>query len=109
MLRRCSVLSLSLFCASALVAVPSASAASSKTKIGGTVSAAPSLRAGLRVMALPTKGSAVVVLVNSKGSFSASVAKSAVNGLSLQLISKKGAYLGPVLLYRKGLKGATRL
>ena len=107
--RRYSVIPLALLCSVALVAVPSASAATAKTKISGKVSGAKSSLVGLRVMALPTKGSAVAVAVKSNGSFSISVPRSAVNGLSLQLISKKGAYLGPVVVYRKGTKGATRL
>ncbi len=63
---------------------------------------------GLRVLVLPTRGSSVTVTPKG-GRITAKIAASALNGTSLQLVAKDGAYAGPVLLNRTGSTGATRL
>ena len=92
--------------AASLLALPTAAGAASTVSISGTIKPAA---AGLQVMALPTSGSAVTARVGSNGSFRLKVAAKKVNGLSLQLITGRGGYAGPVLLYASGTKGSTRL
>ena len=102
---RLRVLSVSIAAASAF-ALPSAAHAASTVTVSGTIKPAAK---GLRVMALPTSGAAVTTTVKSNGAFSLKVASAKVNGLSLQLVTSRGAYAGPILLYGNGAKGSTRL
>ena len=89
-----------------LFALPAAAHAASTVTVTGTIKPAAK---GLRVMALPTSGAAVITTVKSNGAFSLKVASAKVNGLSLQLVTNRGAYAGPILLYGSGAKGSTRL
>lgn len=92
--------------AASLVAIPATANAASTVTVSGTIKPAAK---GLRVMALPTSGSAVTTATKSNGAFSLKVASAKVNGLSLQLVTGRGAYAGPVLLYARGARGSTRL
>lgn len=94
------------FVAASLLAVPAAATAASTVTVSGTIKPTSP---GLRVMALPTSGSAVTTTIKSNGAFSLKVASTKVNGLSLQLVTSRGAYAGPILLYGNGAKGSTRL
>ena len=89
-----------------LFALPAAAHAASTVTVTGTIKPAAK---GLRVMALPTSGAAVITTVKSNGAFSLKVASAKVNGLSLQLVTNRGGYAGPILLYGSGAKGSTRL
>ena len=89
-----------------LFALPAAADAASTVTVTGTIKPAAK---GLRVMALPTSGAAVTTTVKSNGAFSLKVASAKVNGLSVQLVTSRGAYAGPILLYGSGAKGSTRL
>lgn len=95
-----------------LLVVPAAASAKAKTiAISGHVVSGGQSVAGMRVIALPTRGSAKSVRLGAKGTFALKMKASLVEGLSLQLIGKDGAYAGPVLLYANASKtrGATRL
>ena len=89
-----------------LFALPATADAASTVTLTGTIKPAAK---GLRVMALPTSGATVTTTVKSNGAFSLKVASAKVNGLSLQLVTSRGAYAGPILLYGSGAKGSTRL
>ena len=98
----------SLTSAVLLVAVAgNASAAVPKTVISGTLAPGASGKA-MRVVALQSKGPSVTATASSTGAFSLTVPRSSVNGLSLQLLTSKGRYAGPVLLYVKSRVGAER-
>ena len=89
-----------------VLALPAGAHAASTVAVSGIIKPAAK---GLRVMALPTSGAAVTATVKSNGAFSLKVASAKVNGLSLQLVTSRGAYAGPILLYGSGAKGSTRL
>ncbi|MEI6447959.1 MAG: hypothetical protein WCO96_08800, partial [Actinomycetes bacterium] len=64
-----------------------------------------------RIFALPTQGAGVSKVVTGAGTVRLPVASNRVSGMSLQLFSSKGKYLGPVLLNRNsaGTSGSVRL
>lgn len=95
----------SLACLSAAISPPGASAAASKTDLLITT---PTGWSG-RVFALPTRGGGASVITNKGGAIKISLASNKIGGLSLQLFSKQGKYLGPILLYASGNTGALRL
>ena len=106
-LQRLLVLAIAAVVVLALPVVASAQKGKKVTITAKLTGSAASI-SGLRVIVLPTRGSSVTVTPKG-GRITAKIAASALNGTSLQLIAKDGAYVGPVLLNRTGSTGATRL
>lgn len=98
---------ISLLVAAFAIGLPTGANAASTATVSGKVTGSGAK--GARVMALSTRGQAVTATAKSGGTFSLKVPSANVNGLSLQLLAADGSYLGPVVLYAKGSKGATRL
>jgi hypothetical protein len=101
---------LSLAVAVVVLAIPVTASAQREKQVTITAKLTGSAASisGLRVLVLPTRGSSVTVTPRG-GKITAKIAASALNGTSLQLLQKDGAYAGPVLLNRTGSTGATRL